>query len=33
VEPNDRRYDEDVERMIRHLDPAELDSLLRDDED
>ena len=33
VEPNDRRYDRDVERAVRQLKPEELDALLRDDED
>jgi hypothetical protein len=33
VEPNDRRYREDVERLVKRMDPRELDALLRDDED
>ena len=33
IEPNDRRYDRDVERAVRQLKPEELDALLRDDED
>jgi hypothetical protein len=33
VEPNDRRHDEDAERLVKRMDPAELDKLLRDDED
>lgn len=32
ADPNDRTYDRDVEQMIRHMDPVELDRLLRDDE-
>jgi hypothetical protein len=31
-EPNDRRYDRDIERAIRHVNPEELDRLLHDDE-
>jgi hypothetical protein len=31
-DPNDRRYDREVERAIKHLTPETLDSLLRDDE-
>ena len=33
VEPNDRNYNEDVERRIRRMDPVELDRLMREDED
>jgi hypothetical protein len=33
VEPNDRRYSEEIERLIKRMDPRELDTLLRDDED
>jgi hypothetical protein len=33
AEPNDRRYDREVERAIKQLKPEELDRLLRDDED
>jgi hypothetical protein len=33
VEPNDRRYDEDVERNIRQMSVLEFDRLLREDED
>ena len=30
VEPNDRRYDRDLEVSVKRLDPGELDELLRD---
>jgi hypothetical protein len=33
VEPNDRRYDRDVEQKVRRMDPFELDRLLREDEE
>jgi len=33
VEPNDRRYDRDLEATIRKLPPEELDRLIREDED
>ena len=33
TEPNDRRYDADVERVVKRMDPATLDRLLRDDEE
>jgi hypothetical protein len=33
VEPNDRRYDRDVERALKQLKPDALDSLMRDDEE
>jgi hypothetical protein len=33
VEPNDRRYDEDVEKAVKRMKPEKLDKLLRDDED
>ncbi|RVC60944.1 MAG: hypothetical protein EOS65_18695 [Mesorhizobium sp.] len=33
IEPNDRRFDEDVERRIKRMDPVELDHLIRDDEE
>jgi hypothetical protein len=33
VEPNDRRFNEDVERRVKQMDPLELDRLLRDDEE
>jgi hypothetical protein len=33
VEPNDRRYDRQLEATIKKLPPEELDSLIRDDED
>jgi hypothetical protein len=32
-EPNDRRYDRDIERAIKHLRPEQLDRLLRNDEE
>jgi hypothetical protein len=33
TEPNDRRFDQETaERIKRHLKPAALDALLRDDE-
>jgi hypothetical protein len=32
VEPNDRRYNRDVERALKQLRPEELDLLMRDDE-
>lgn len=33
VEPNDRKYSRDVERLAKHLAPDELDALLRDGEE
>jgi hypothetical protein len=33
VEPNDRKYDVEVERAIKSIPPIELDRLLREDED
>jgi hypothetical protein len=33
TEPNDRRYDRDIERAIKRMDPVVLDRLLRDDEE
>ena len=30
-EPNDRRYDRGIERLVKRMDPAELDELLRED--
>jgi hypothetical protein len=33
VEPNDRRYSREVEMALKQLKPAELDSLMRDDEE
>jgi hypothetical protein len=33
TEPNDRRYDREVESAIKRMDPATLDRLLRDDEE
>jgi len=32
-DPNDRRYDREVENAVKHMKPDELDRLLRDDED
>ena len=32
-EPNDRRYDNSLQRSIRRMKPEELDQLLRDGED
>ena len=32
-EPNDRKYDREVERRLSRMDPRRLDALLRDDED
>ena len=33
VEPNDRRYDHEVERIFRRLKPEDLDVLLNGEED
>ena len=33
IEPNDRRFNEDVERLVKQMDPVELDRLLREDEE
>ena len=33
VEPNDRRFNEDVERRVKRMDPVVLDHLMRDDEE
>ena len=33
IEPNDRRYNRDVEKSLKQLKPDELDSLMRDDEE
>jgi hypothetical protein len=33
VEPNDRRYDREIEAGLCRMSPEELDSLLRDGED
>jgi hypothetical protein len=33
TEPNDRRYDTDIERAVKRMDPATLDRLLREDEE
>ncbi|NTZ85227.1 hypothetical protein FCJ61_20010 [Burkholderia metallica] len=32
LNPNDRRYDHDTERMMRRLSPADLSDLLADDD-
>ncbi|HIH2746290.1 hypothetical protein L3V59_31755 [Burkholderia aenigmatica] len=32
LDPNDRRYDHDVERTMRRLSPADLSDLLADDD-
>lgn len=33
MDPNDRRYDREIERKIRQMKPEELDALMRDGED
>jgi hypothetical protein len=33
TEPNDRRYDEKVERAVTRMKPDRLDELMRDDEE
>ena len=33
TEPNDRRYDREIEQTVKRMDPAALDRLLRDDEE
>lgn len=33
AEPNDRKYDKEVERRVRRMDPVTLDRLMRDDEE
>jgi hypothetical protein len=33
MEPNDRRYSRDVEKVLKQLKPDELDALMRDDEE
>ena len=33
AEPNDRRYNVDTEKSVKRMRPAELDQLLRDDEE
>jgi hypothetical protein len=33
VEPNDRRFDEKVERRVKQMKPDRLDQLLREDEE
>ncbi len=32
-EPNDRHYDRQIEERVKHMDPLELDALLRGDMD
>jgi len=32
-DPNDRRYNREVEKAVKHMKPDELDRFLRDDED
>ena len=32
LDPNDRRYDRDIEARIKRMNPEELDRLLREDE-
>ena len=32
-DPNDRRYDRDIEKVVKRMSPEELDRLLRDDEE
>jgi hypothetical protein len=32
-DPNDRRYNEDVERSVKQMSPLELDDLMREDEE
>jgi hypothetical protein len=32
AEPNDRRYDRELEASLKKLDPSKLDGLMRDDE-
>jgi len=33
AEPNDRRYNRDIEKSVKRMSPDELDRLLRDDEE
>lgn len=33
VEPNDRRYDREFEKKIKHMDPEELNDLLYGDDE
>lgn len=33
IDPNDRRYDREVEARVKRMDPRELDALLRDGEE
>jgi hypothetical protein len=33
VEPNDRRFDEDVQRRVKQMNPLEFDRLIREDEE
>ena len=32
VEPNDRKFNEDVERLVKRMDPVMLDRWMREDE-
>ncbi|NJS39876.1 MAG: hypothetical protein HC783_13660 [Rhodobacteraceae bacterium] len=33
MDPNDRGYDRELEEQLKKMDPAELDRLLREDDD
>jgi hypothetical protein len=33
IEPNDRKHDRDVEKVVKRMAPEELDRLVRDDEE
>lgn len=33
MDPNDRRYDRNIEKKVRKMDPEELDYLLREDDE
>jgi len=33
IEPNDRRFNEDVERAVKRMDPTVFDGLMREDEE
>ena len=33
IEPNDRKYDREIEETIRHMSPEELDRLIREDDE
>jgi hypothetical protein len=32
-DPNDRRYDREVEKRVKNMDPEELDAILRGEDD